>query len=290
MLPHPKLVFPHLQPLNQNAVFEKNKQQIPLYKLDWTRLKQQHIGHGLPDPWDSIFESELFAPPPTYLSEIRFQCQQASLAWERALLTPLPQTLHNVCKEPAAAHTLAAFAILADALYDPVTHHWCRSWIKYATASTLALKFWGGYAPSKALERSSLSSLLDPDPDLDPLDRTQLRLLYHEIKEFVSRKIPVVQDFDLDKAKQALEQANQGPITTYTQLMQHLYRHAKNTSPGDGYSFPLRTFDDPLIQELASETPEPITQQWLHWDETNNTLVPSDQQLPHSQLPGDQDR
>ena len=88
MLGVQKLVFPRLVTLNQEAVFKHNppKQRVFLYRLDWSYLKKLHAGqHRLPDPWDQIFSSMMFALPTPYLREIRHQTKYAQMAWDREI-------------------------------------------------------------------------------------------------------------------------------------------------------------------------------------------------------------
>lgn len=298
MLGIQKLIFPRLTPLNQEALFERNppKQRIWMYKLNWNLLKQKHPGkHTLPDPWGTIFASELFAIPTPYLREIKHHAKCAQLAWDREVHA-LPNTLQRFSQAPAGAHVLAAFAILADCLYDPETKNWCRIWLKYGTATVLALKFWYGHAQS-SMDALDLSQIMHWERDMENavLDLTksdQIELMLKEITTYVMDNpynLRIAKEFDLKKAEAALQDAGLGRVTSYEDILKlECLRDSQNvehvaTATG------MRDPDDPIVQQLVDDA-ENLAGGALDEIEVDPADLPDPFKHPthsHSLLPGD---
>lgn len=316
MLGVQKLVFPRLIPQNQEAQFKNNppKQRIFLYRLDWRYLKKLHPRqHTLPDPWDTIFRSMLFAIPEAYMREIRHQTQYAQLAWDREI-NSLPGSLVARCKEAAATHVFAAFSILTDCLYDPQTKNWCRIWIKNATPQALALKFWLGFAQASkdAAKFARIKEI--KTHDLDAIGTDNVAGLVEEIDQFLKKNQynrRIAKDFDLQKAVDALNAAGMGEITSYEDVLRLEYRRQRETSNCEHVATAnaVRDPDDPLIQQIVDDTenqlgaldveaddidPEALSLaacKRLIWDEKTGSFKDANgDPIGHSMLPGDQDR
>lgn len=316
MLGVQKLVFPRLIPQNQEAQFKNNppKQRIFLYRLDWSYLKKLHPGkHLLPDPWDTIFRSMLFAIPEAYMREIRHQTSYAQRAWDRDIMA-LPGTLQARCKEAAAAHAFAAFSILTDCLYDPQTKNWCRIWIKNATPQVLSFKFWFGHALSSKDAAKFARFKEIKTFDLNAIGTDNVVGLVEEIDQFIERNQynrRVAKEFDLQKATNALKAAGLGAVESYEDILKLEYRRQRETASCEHITTAkaVRDPDDPLIQQIVDDTenqlgpldveaddidPEALSLaacKRLIWDEKIGSFKDANgDPVGHSMLPGDQDR